>query len=157
MNDDQSENAPHVGVTIQYIKDLSFESPAAPKHLTLLTKEKPEISIALDLHVNTLNREQGVYEVVLYTEAKALVEGEVVFILELSYGGVFTVVNFSEEEKEAILAVHCPSLLFPFARKIIAEVSRDAGFQALMIDPVDFGTLYRNKAVDGGIEINDDL
>lgn len=138
-----NQEAPKISVEAQYIKDFSFENPGAPG--SLASANKPTIDLSLDLHVLRVSDENEVFEVILTIDAKATSENNPLFVLELKYAGIFTVSGISEEERKVILGVHCPALLFPFARSIIAEVTQSGGFQPLMIDPIDFGALYHNK------------
>ncbi len=137
------ETKKHISVEAQYVKDFSFENPGAPASLTK-TKATPQIDLSLDIEVHKLS-EEDVYEVVLNCAAKALIEGDVLFLVELKYAGIFTLSNFAEDHKSMMLAVYAPSILFPFARKIIADATQSGGFQPLMIDPIDFATLYEKK------------
>jgi preprotein translocase subunit SecB len=144
-----SENLkPHISINAQYIKDLSFENPSAPASL-VGSKGHPNVELALDIHVSRLP-EDGSFEVALHIDAKAISNDKPLFIVELLYAGIFTLTNIPEEDQKAILAVHCPSMIFPFARKIIADVTQDGGFQPLMIDPIDFGALFQSKMEDDG-------
>jgi preprotein translocase subunit SecB len=137
------ENKKHVSVEAQYVKDLSFENPGAPASLTK-TKSAPQIDLSLDIEVHKLS-DDNIYEVVLNTQAKALIEGQTLFLVELKYAGIFTLRNFDDAQKSMMLAVYAPSILFPFARKIIADATQSGGFQPLMIDPIDFASLYEKK------------
>jgi preprotein translocase subunit SecB len=139
------QNLPHISVNAQYIKDLSFENPGAPG--TLATVKNPQVDLSLDLHISKLP-EDNFFEVEISIEAKAENEDKILFVVDLKYAGVFNLVNIPEEQKELLLAVHCPAMIFPFARKIIADVTQDGGFQPLMIDPIDFGILYHKKLMD---------
>jgi len=137
------QERPHIAVNAQYIKDLSFENPSAPKSLITLNRN-PQIDLSLDLNVSHLP-EEDFFEVEISIEAKAFDENQVLFVVELKYAGIFHLININDEEKKLLLAIHCPSMIFPFARKIIADVTQDGGFQPLMIDPIDFGALYHKK------------
>jgi preprotein translocase subunit SecB len=137
------EQTPHLSVNAQYVKDLSFENPAAPESLASL-KSAPQIDLSLDLNVRKL-AEDDYYEVEIAISAKAAVESKTLFLVDLKYAGVFHLINIPEEQVQVLLAVHCPSIIFPYARKIIADVTQDGGFQPLMLDPVDFGVLYSKK------------
>jgi preprotein translocase subunit SecB len=143
------ENAPLI-VNGQYIKDLSFEVPGAPAIFSQLTSP-PEIPISVDIRVNRLG--DNVYEVVLHLKIDAHSGDKPVFIAELDYAGVFTV-NVPEEHVEPMLTIEAPRLLFPFARNIIADVTRDGGLPPLMLQPVDFVGIYRQRvearAAEGG-------
>lgn len=149
--DQSTAKQPNVAINAQYVRDLSFESPGAPTSLTKI-KTPPKIDLSLDIKVNNLHGDS--YEVVIEMSAKATTEHETLFIAELEYGGLFTLSNIeNEQQKEQILLIYCPSLLFPFARSIIADATRDGGFQPLMINPVDFGALYisqKNKQASNG-------
>lgn len=126
-------------INAQYVKDLSFENPNAPESLTA-QKERPDIKIVVDVSVNNLQGD--VFEVTLNISANAEAEGKAIFVAELAYAGVFTAV-MPKEEQEPLLMIYCPGLLFPFARRILAETVRDGGFPPLMLDPIDFGALYQ--------------
>ena len=143
VNDNSSQERPHISVNAQYIKDLSFENPSAPNSLVSITKN-PQIDLSLDLNISPLP-EEDFFEVELSIEAKAFNENQTLFVIELKYAGIFHLINVNDEEKNLLLAIHCPAMIFPFARKIIADVTQDGGFQPLMIDPIDFGALYNKK------------
>ncbi|PCJ29500.1 MAG: protein-export chaperone SecB [Rickettsiales bacterium] len=142
-----NEDMPHIAVNAQYIKDFSFENPGAPGTLSGF-EEAPQIDLALDLNIQKMP-EDNYYEVEIAINAKAVIKKEVLFIVDLKYAGVFTLINIPEEQLEMLLAVHCPAIIFPYARKIIADATQDGGFQPLMIDPVDFGVLYNKKMTEG--------
>ncbi len=147
----QQNDQPQVLINAQYIKDLSFENPEAPSCFTKI-KTPPKIDLALDVRANKI--EEDNYEVTLKINAKALNEKDTLFVIELDFAGVFSIKNCpSDEQREQILLIYCPSLLFPFARRVVADVSRDGGFQPLMVNPVDFAGLYlqqknKNKAAN---------
>lgn len=132
-------------VNAQYIKDLSFENPAAPASL-MPQETPPKIELTVDIQAQKLQDE--VFEVSLHITAKATTEKGTLFLTDLTYAGVFTTGEIPENQKELILLVYCPTLIFPFARRIIADVTRDGGFPPLMIDPVDFAALYHKRAVE---------
>jgi len=142
---DQEDNKPHISINAQYVKDLSFENPNAPA--SLVDKKQPNVTLGLDIHVTRLP-EEGVFEVALHIDAKAMADEKILFVVDLVYAGIFTLINIPEENQSSILAIHCPALIFPFARKIIADVTQDGGFQPLMIDPIDFGALYHKKMME---------
>lgn len=143
------EMAPLV-VNGQYIKDLSFEVPGAPGIFSQLTSP-PEIPIQVDIRVNRLG--DNVYEVILHLKVDATLGDKPVFIIELDYAGVFTV-NAPEEHVEPLLTIESPRLLFPFARNIIADVTRDGGLPPLMLQPVDFVSIYRQRVESRAAEAN---
>lgn len=137
---DNADSLPQVSILAQYVKDLSFENPNAPASLQQGAGQ-PKIEI----NVNVGAKKQGddVYEVELKLSATANFEnGRTAFIAELLYGGVFGLRNVPEEHLELFLVVEAPRQLFPFARRIFADATRDGGFPPLMLDPIDFAQLY---------------
>jgi preprotein translocase subunit SecB len=136
---DAPSNEGGVFVNIQYIKDFSFENPNAPMSL-IAKKEPPKIAVSVDVRIHPL--EEKTYEVTLLTTARATSDTKDLFLAELAYAGIFTL-EVAPQDIEPILMVYCPGLLFPFARQIIAEATRNGGFPPLLIDPIDFSTLYR--------------
>lgn len=137
-----SEDLPQLQVNMQYIKDLSFEIPGAPHSFIEMQGKNPEIPIHVD--VNVANVGANAYEVVLHLKVEALLEGKALFILELAYAGVFTL-NLPEEQIHPVLLIECPRLLFPFARNIVADMTRDGGLPPLLLQPLDFVQLYRAR------------
>lgn len=127
-------------VNAQYLKDLSFESPSAPA--SLVQNEAPAIDVKLDVQVDSF--EEAAYEVSLLINIEASREDNKLFVVEATYSGLFTVDNMGDD-LERVLLVDCPSLLFPFARRIISNVSQDGGLPPLMLSPIDFMELYLRK------------
>lgn len=138
----QAGGAPTLNVLAQYTKDLSFESPNAPQSLT--GGKAPNINI--NINVNAKPIAETDFEVELSLEVKASQESNLVFNIELVYGGVFRLLNIPQDNIQPILLIECPRILFPFARQIVATASRDGGFPPLMVDPIDFAALYRQRA-----------
>jgi preprotein translocase subunit SecB len=135
---------PGINVIAQYIKDLSFENPGAPA--TLRPRgASPNISVSVGVQPRPVGEHE--VEVELRLEARA-VDGETtLFAVELVYAGVFRLINITQETINPIMLIECPRLLFPFARKIIADASQDGGFPPLLLDPIDFVALYRQRMV----------
>jgi preprotein translocase subunit SecB len=129
-------------INAQYIKDLSFENPRAP-HSLRQQQTQPSVEINVDVKAQSLGPDT--YEVMLTIKSSANVQNEALFIIELSYAAVVTVRNVSQELLSPVILVETPRLLFPFARNIIAETTRDGGFPPLMINPIDFGELLRRN------------
>ncbi|WP_457302712.1 protein-export chaperone SecB, partial [Phyllobacterium sp. P5_D12] len=128
-----------------YVKDLSFESPGAP--LSLRPRENaPGISINVNVNANPIAEND--FDVVLTLSAKASEGKDVLFNAELVYGGVFRLVGFPQEHLLPLLFIECPRLLFPFARQIIAEATRNGGFPPLMIDPIDFAQMFQQRMAE---------
>jgi preprotein translocase subunit SecB len=146
---EETKTPPHISVNAQYIKDLSFENPGAPGS-RVNTSSQPQIDLALDLNIQKMT-DDGYFEVEIIINAKATNDSKTLFIVDLRYAGVFHLVNVPEEQVHMLLAVHCPEIIFPFARKIIADSTQDGGFQPLMIDPIDFGVLYSKKLNEGHV------
>ena len=136
------EKLPQLNVLTQYIKDFSFENPNAPRSLTP-PQQPPAINIQINVNVNGLS--QTDYEVELKIEGKADSAGNVLFGFDLTYAGVFRIQNVAQESMHPLVMIECPRLLFPFAREIVATAVRDGGFPPLLIDPIDFVALYRQK------------
>jgi len=130
-------------VNAQYVKDLSFENPRAPQSLVQQPSQPPEVEINVDVKANNLGPE--VFEVVLTINATARAQGEAVFLVELAYGSVVTIKNAAAELLPALVLVETPRIVFPFARAIIANATRDGGFPPLMINPIDFAELLRRQ------------
>lgn len=155
-------------VNIQYVKDLSFEVPGAPEIYTTL-RSQPNVSINLDVQARRIQEGHDVFEVVLQIKAEATepqaqaagqpadgaptngqaAEARPVFIAELSYAGVFTLTNVPENTVEPVLLVECPRLLFPYARNILADVTRDGGFPPVLLQPIDFVSLWQSRRAPG--------
>jgi len=135
------EQVPQLNVVAQYIKDFSFENPNAPK--SLVTGQQPQIGI--QINVNAAPVSDTDIEVVLHLSGKAENAGSLLFSFELAFGGVFRIRNVPQESMNAVVLIECPRLLFPFAREIIATTVRNGGFPPLLLDPVDFVALYRQK------------
>jgi preprotein translocase subunit SecB len=126
----------------QYIKDLSFENPRAPQSLAQPAAQ-PDVEINIDVKAQNLGPE--VFEVVLTINAAARTQGETVFLVELAYGSVVTIKNAPAELLPMLILVETPRIIFPFARAVIANATRDGGFPPLMINPIDFAELLRRQ------------
>jgi preprotein translocase subunit SecB len=132
---------PQLNVVAQYIKDFSFENPNAPQSTAPGTT--PQIAIQINVTANPLAEND--IEVTLKLDGKAERDGKLMFRFDLEFAGVFRVQNVPPESLNAIVLIECPRLLFPFAREIIATSVRNGGFPPLLLDPVDFVSLYRQK------------
>ena len=141
----EADNTPRFEIMTQYVKDLSFENPGAPAALG----ERPQIDMGVDLQARRL--EADIFEVELKLRVSASTEAKPLFLMELAYAGLFRIQNLPEDAMQGVLLVQAPHILFPFARRIIADVVRDGGMPPLMIEPIDFMTLYKNKVAQGGI------
>lgn len=134
--------APRFQALGQYIKDLSVENPNSPE--SMRAGKQPKIDINVSVGVNA--KAEGTNEVVLKLDAKAGTGKDMLFAVELAYAGLFRAENMTQEQMQVALMIEGPRLLFPFAREILANATRQAGFPPLMLDPVDFLALYRQRA-----------
>jgi len=141
------EPMPQVAIITQYVKDLSFENPNAPNSLQLQAQPRIDVNVG----VNARKAADDVYEVELKISAKADVDGTATFMVELVYAGLFGLQNVPEEALEPFCIIEGPRILFPFARRIIADAVRDGGFPPLMLDPIDFGALYLAQQQQGQV------
>ena len=143
MAENTEKNGGSIQINAQYVKDLSFEGPSLPFVLSEL-KGAPAISVNIDVKAN--KGAEKVYTVDLTIKTKAVnpADQKTVFICELTYGGLVTL-DVPAEHVEPILLIEIPHLLFPYARAIIANTTREAGLPPLQINPVDFASLYRQK------------
>jgi len=140
-------------IATQYVKDLSFESPNAPQSLGTGLPQ-PAIDVMVDVFPAKLGKEQ--YEVAIQFTAKAKRGDNVVFIVELVYAGLFTVTGIPQDQLQALLLLEAPRYLFPFARRILSDVTSDGGFPALAIDYMDFERIYRQRLAERAQQRQDD-
>ncbi|MGF1658482.1 MAG: protein-export chaperone SecB [Rubrimonas sp.] len=133
---------PQVSLVAQYARDLSFENVAAMKPETA-QQGRPDIKVAVNLDASP--RGENRYEVMLKLTAKATHGEATAFVVELDYAGVFTVTGVPETHLRPFLLIECPRILFPFARRILADVTRDGGYPPLMLDLIDFAAIYRQE------------
>ncbi len=141
--------APQVRIAAQFIRDLSFENPNAPDSLRM-TSGQPNIELGVEM--NARGRPDGMFEVDLKLTAKATRDADTAFQVELLYGGLFELVGFSEDQLEMVLLIECPRYMFPYARRIISDLTAEGGFPPLHLDPIDFAAVYaaRNQAMAAG-------
>src|SRR5918911_1239015 len=142
-NGAQAEDAPQLNALAQYAKDLSFENPNAPRSLAP-QQDPPQINIQVNVNAKQLAETDFEADLTLRGDAKT--GAEVLFAFDLTYSGVFRVRNIPQDQLHPVVMIECPRLLFPFARQIVADAVRDGGFPPLLIDPIDFVGLYRQKA-----------
>jgi preprotein translocase subunit SecB len=135
----QMPTIPQLRVLAQYAKDISFENPHAPS--SLREGSQPKIDLQLDVAAKSME-EEGVFEVDLKINAKSERDGQALFVIELVYSGLFQIANVTQETLEPMLLIECPRILFPFARQILADLSSTGGFPPMMIEPMDFASLY---------------
>jgi len=142
--------APQMKILGQYLKDLSFENPNAPQSLNTPANQ-PEISISVNVNARTISPTD--FEVELHLNAKASHNDKVVFAAELLYAGVFRLENIPQEALHPVVLIECPRMLFPFARQVLADATRNGGFPPLMLDPIDFAAMYQKRLAQGQSQI----
>jgi preprotein translocase subunit SecB len=133
---------PSLKILGQYLKDFSFENPNAPLSLAP-QQSQPDINISVN--VNARNLGPADFEVELHLDAKATSEGKVIFAADLLYAGMFRLENFPANLLHPAVLIECPRMLFPFARQILADATRNGGFPPLMLDPIDFASMYQKR------------
>lgn len=133
---------PGVRILAQFIRDLSFENPRAPDSLRA---GLPQPKIDMNVEMNARGREDGAFEVDLKLSARAARDDGPVFHVELVYGGIFEIAGVPVEQIEPVLLVECPRFLFPFARRVLADVTGEGGFPPFLIDPIDFAGVYAQR------------
>ena len=136
-----ADNLPSVGLITQYIKDMSVENPNAPD--CYQWQSAPDIDLQFNIASVPVNAE--VHEVELKINLTAKTDQGNLYLVELSYCGLYGIRNVPDEQRHAFLFAEAPRLLFPFARRVVSDAVRDAGFPPLMMDPIDFQGLYAQQ------------
>ncbi|MDQ3074447.1 MAG: protein-export chaperone SecB [Pseudomonadota bacterium] len=134
----EQDGSPQINALAQYIKDLSAENPSAPQ--VFQWQATPQLDVQFNLNVSRIS--DDVHEVILRIELKAASEQGAHFLVDLSYAGVFGMINIPEDAFAPFLLVEAPRLLFPFARQIVAEAVQNLGFPPVLLDPIDFAAAY---------------
>lgn len=137
-NGNGADTAPVAGILSQYVKDLSVENPKAPESFGW--NEAPELDVQFNIAAQPINDELN--EVTLRISVTSKTQQGTAYIIELAYCGVIGMRNMPDEHKHAFLYAEAPRFLFPFARRVIADATRDAGFQPLVLEPIDFNAIY---------------
>ncbi|KMS54266.1 preprotein translocase subunit SecB [Novosphingobium barchaimii LL02] len=132
------DTAPAAGIISQYVKDLSVENPNAPE--SFAWQDAPQVDVQFNIGARAIEGE--VHEVELKITCASRNEGGTAFAVELSYCALVGMRNIDEQQAHAFLFAEAPRILFPFARRVIADAVRDAGFAPLMLEPIDFNGLY---------------
>jgi preprotein translocase subunit SecB len=142
----QEPAEPGIRVLAQYIRDLWFENPRAPEALRQ-TGAQPQMDVGVEM--NARGRDDGYFEVDLKLSARATRDDGPLFHVEVLYGGVFQISGVAQDQIEQVLLIECPRFLFPFARRIIADVTADGGFPPFLLDPIDFAGVYAARQAQG--------
>lgn len=138
---------PGIRILAQFVRDFSFENPRAPEVLRAGAAQ-PQIDLGVEM--NARGRDDGLFEVDLKLSARASRPDGPLFVVELLYGGVFQITGVGAEDMEPVLLIECPRYLFPFARRIIADVTSEGGFPPFLLDPIDFAGVYAARKAEEG-------
>ena len=154
MSEAPQNNQPVFSIEKIFVKDLSLEIPNAPQ--VFLEREAPAVDI--QLHHNSTGVEEGVYQTVLTVTVTAKIGEKTMFLVEAAQGGIFVVRNIPAQELEAVLAIACPNILFPYVREVISDTVVRAGFPPVILSPVNFEAIYAAQrdpqpAQAGGVQI----
>jgi preprotein translocase subunit SecB len=138
----EAASGPGIRVLAQFVRDFSFENPRAPESLRG-GLEQPQIDMGVEM--NARGRDDGLFEVDLKLSARAVRDNETVFHVELLYGGLFAIEGVASEDLEPVLLIECPRFLFPYARRLISDVTTEGGFPPFLLDPIDFAGVYASR------------
>ena len=145
----QAAEPPGIRILAQFVRDFSFENPRAPDALRAGAAQ-PQIDLGVEM--NARGRDDGLFEVDLKLSARASRDDGPLFVVELLYGGVFQITGVGAEDIEPVLLIECPRFLFPFARRIISDITAEGGYPPFMLDPIDFAGVYAaRKAQEGEV------
>jgi preprotein translocase subunit SecB len=137
----EQNEQPVFGIEKLYVKDLSIEVPNAPE--IFLEREQPQVEIQLNTGGRAVG--EGVYEVVLTVTVTAKMGEKTVFLVEVGQAGIFRIQNVPEDQIEPLIAVACPNILFPYAREAVSDAVSRAGFQPIVLQPVNFEGMYMQR------------
>ena len=132
------DTSPAAGIISQYVKDLSVENPNAPE--SFQWQDPPQVDIQFNIGARAINEEVQEVEMKIVVTAKA--EAGTAYIVDLTYCGLIGMRNIDDAQKHAFTYAEAPRIIFPFARRVLADAVRDAGFAPLMLEPIDFNGLY---------------
>jgi preprotein translocase subunit SecB len=141
----QTSEGPGIRILAQFIRDLSFENPRAPESLRGGAAQ-PQIDLGVEM--NARGRDDGLFEVDLKLSATAGRDDGTLFVVEILYGGLFQISGVPQDDIEPVLLIECPRFLFPFARRIIADLSSEGGFPPFLLDPIDFASVYQARKAE---------
>ena len=147
---DAAGEPPGIRILAQFVRDFSFENPRAPDALRAGAAQ-PQIDLGVEM--NARGREDGLFEVDLKLSARAGRDDGPLFVVELLYGGVFQINGVGAEDIEPVLLIECPRYLFPFARRIIADITSEGGFPPFLLDPIDFAGVYAARKAEEGQQV----
>lgn len=134
-----AQNQPTFSIEKVFVKDISLEIPNSPQ--VFLEREAPTVDI--QLHHNSSQIDEGVYQTVLTVTVTAKVKDKTMFLVEVGQAGVFVIRNIPAGELDAVLGIACPNILFPYAREVVADTTVRAGFPPVVLNPVNFESIYQ--------------
>jgi preprotein translocase subunit SecB len=143
---------PQVRVVAQYIKDLSFENPNIDR---LLSGPGEDPNLKVEFNVNARPMADKLFESAIHFTAQAASKSGVIYEYEMIYAGLFQIENLPQEMLEPFLMINCPNLLFPFMRRLIADITREGGYPPLLLDPIDFAQVFMQRQQNAGAPGND--
>ena len=155
MTEAAQNTQPVFSIEKVYVKDLSLEIPNAPG--IFLERDAPQVDI--QLHHNSTGVEDGVYQTTLTVTVTAKIKDKTMFLVEVAQAGIFVCRNIPAPELEAVLAIACPNILFPYVREAISDIVVRAGFPPVLLAPVNFESIYQAQrdpqpaAQQGGVQI----
>lgn len=138
--------APGLGILGQYVKDLSFENPHAPQSLMSQPDQPPAVDVQINVNAKPMSETDFEVELKVEVKAEDKKAKRLLFLLDVTYAGVFRITNVPKESMQPLVLIECPRLLFPFVRRIAADTISEGGFPPIMLQPVDFAALYRARA-----------
>jgi preprotein translocase subunit SecB len=145
----QATGEPMLTVLGQYTRDMSFENPNAPDSLK---SGQPQPEVSIDLRIGRQISDDNTIEISILVKAHATRGDQTVFLAELDYAGLFAIKNVGLEQMQPLMMIECPRLLFPYARKILADMTQDGGHLPIMLDMPDFASMYREEMMRRGQE-----
>jgi preprotein translocase subunit SecB len=146
--DTQADTQPRFALRTQYIKDLSLENPHAPASLIAAGQQAPKVELNIDLAAQKI--QDNLFELLMRINVRAMGE-RTLFLVDLTYAGLFATANIPDEQLEPVLMVDGAFILFPFARRVVADITRDGGFPPLQLEPVDFYRFYQEKVAQAQV------
>ena len=126
----------------QFIRDLSFENPNVTR---LLDGPSDNPNLKIEVNVNAEHTRDDLFQSAIDFKAHATNKDGTIYIMECVYGGLFKLQNVPQQALEPFLLINCPTILFPFLRRLVADITREGGFPPLLLDPIDFGSLYLRR------------
>ena len=135
---------PKMNILAQYVRDLSFENILAQKGVDGELNPEIQVNVNIDAKKRTTDKQFDVI-IKLHVDSKSKNTNNILFVLELDYGGVFQIENVPDDQLHPYLLIECPRMLFPFLRRIVSDVTRDGGFPPLNLENIDFLKLYRQE------------